>query len=824
KMALELEPQFKLSGLSSKAQIFERVLKETTAAADPLDSSALQLTLKKLEADKDPAAVIDLGSEKKTVFERLAQRFNAALNTMQTAAAHVLTGLGNPGSGTEAQVASFVKAARDGDAMKLGTALSRIEPGAGALAFKGLWNLTFPGVSIMGEIANTAKNTSDLSALTEIALRVGVADEFKIGTNAVQGDAKNVLKFINEKVMPDHEDFSLAVMRKLVGLSFANAGLDLLRKELTRSGGWLEQAVSSPLNAEGRLSWVAALVEPWPSNIVKSNILFEAAQNTKSPEARKALLSLEANLAGENLRLDEGRILTNIDRIANIWYDGDTKVMRMTVNGTGHTMLDDVSPQMAKEVLTHLQRKAPFLQPEYDGLYNPRNIDRIVTTPQKTAIYWGNHSGMLNVPDETIAALHKHEDFMHVVNADNGQTHSINLKTVALVQPLQDGTHLLVDKYGAVQVLEGKIVIEAKDNLLNLSGTFFNPRNASLLSLDPAKGTVGFRAESKDFEDLLESVSPGQYFYTLEMNAADFKRTQAAVTEAPAIVAPNGGDLKNMYFNFEALGYMIYTDEREPGFSIRKNGPAKTPGFIATQEEQLAKNIYAGLASNPGLISVGNAITHKDMIDDAYFNADKQRFYLVLNNDILPVPAEDQEAYAVLEKLSKEKGFMVVGASPVPAPGGQGTVDAPADVINLNRSVMQFYSEAQDKTFLVADNERFYYIGYDREQSASLFDLLEKQGLEGAKDATPKALAWTQKLRDAADALPVLALRITPSLTDLSREHLLQQALGKTGENRAMPEPKKDFAIAAAPFKSNTVLEYPRRANVAPAARAQPRR
>lgn len=823
KTALAYEPEFKLAGAAAKTQVFERVLKEATAAQDPLDASALSLTLKKLGIGNDNgAAIIDLKNSNKTVFERLATRFNASLTKMQEAVGHVLSGLGSPAGPSEKQLAGFVAAVRAQDPIKLGTVLSSLDGGAGALSFKGLWNLTYPGTSLIGEISKAAKTTADLSALTDLALRGGLADEFKVGTNAVQGDAKNVLKFINEKIMPEHEDFNLAVLRRLIGVSFANAGLDQLRKELTRPGGWLEQVAASPLNAEGKLNWTAAFLEPWPSNIVKSNILAEAAQGAKNPDAKKALLSLESNLAGDNVRLDDGRILTNLDRIANIWYDGDTKVMRLTVNGTGHTMLDDVSPQMAKEVLTHIQRKAPFLQSEYDGLYNPVNLDRIVTTPQKTAIYWGNHTGMLNVPDETIATLHKHPDFLHVTNG-GGQTHSINLKTIALLQPLSDGTHLLVDKYGAVQVLEGNVSLAAKDSLLDLSGTYFNPRNASILSLDADKKTVGFRAESKDFEDLLESVSAGQYFYNLELNAADFARAQTAVAAAPAIVSPNKGDLKNLHFNFETLGYMIYTDEREAGFSIRKNGPAKTPGFIATQEEALAKNIYAGLSSNPDLVTVGNVVTHKSLIDDAYYNADKQRFYMVLNNDILPTPAEDDAAYKALQKLAKEDGFMVVGASTVPNPSGRGTVEVPADIINLNRTVMQFYSEAQDKTFLVADNERFFYIGYDKQQAASLFDMLENQGLQDARAATPKSLAWTQKLGETAEALPTVMLRVTPSLTDLSREHLLQQAVGQPGENRAMPEPKKDFSIAAAPYKSNAVLEYPVRPNVAPTRKATAR-
>lgn len=812
KTALTLEPEYKLKGLSTPAQIFERVLKETLADKDPLSPEALNLTLKKLGGESRGKEIIGLASGK-TVFERIATRFGNTAEATARAMREVLSGLGvGTAKSPEAQLREFADGVATKDGLRLGDTLRAIAARNLSQPFKALWNLTYPNTSLAGEIVKGSKNTAELSALMGLALDAGLLDEFKAQTNALQGSAKNALDFFNKNVLPDHADFSLVTARRLIGTAFANGGLEQLRTELTRPGGWLEKIATGDLNQEGRANWVAALLEPWQSNIVKSNILAEAAASALSADARKALQSFDDNLTGTNVRLDDGRILTNLENVANIWYNAESKTMRLTVNGTGHPVLDDVSPQMAKEILSHIQRKVPALQAEYDGLYNPANIDRIVTAQGNTHIYWGNHKGVLNVPDATIAALHKSDDFMHVTNPKNGQTHSINLDTIALLQPLEDGTHLLVDKYGEVQVIEGKVDIRAKGGLLDLSGTFFNPRNASILSFDAAKNKLEFRAESNDFDDLLESAAPGQYFYGVDLTKKDFDRVKAAVEAVPTIAAPGAGNLHNLYFNMETLGYLMYTDERETGFNTRRNGPTKKPGFIAVEQEELAKNINAGLSANPELIVVGNVITHKSLIDDAYYSQEKQRLYMVLSNDILQVPADEATAHAVLSKLSREDGFTVVGAATIKNPKGAGTVEMPADIVNLNRTVLQFHSEANDKTFLVAENDRFFHIGFDKQQAESLFDMLEAQGLEGAKAKTPKALEWTAKLRDVAAALPQQQLRVLPSLTDLSRDYLLEQMTGTPGENKPMPAPKADFAIAAQQLKTGGKLDYPARA------------
>lgn len=823
--ALKYEPEIKLTGLSAKRDIFEYIFAQTTDANDPLDSRAIKLALDKMKTGRgdDLADLIGLKSgAPKTVFERVVDRFKSSATAVRTAMGQLLDGLSNNRDHAQENLTNFMDAVSRKDAQALGSLLTGITYAQGGHKFMAIWELSHPAGSapLVAQLESVAKNKGELAMLMDKALSAGILDELKINSNAVNGSTANVFRFFNQNVMPPAGDFSLNTARRLIATSFANGGLDRLRTELTQAHGWLEQAATSKLSPDGKLNWIAALLEPFPSDAARANILFEAA-NAKGadPAAAAILTNLEANFAGSNVRLNDGKILTNLDRIANIWYNAETKAMRYTVNGNGQTFMEGLSPVEAREVLTLLQRKGGFMT-EYDGIYKPENIDRIATDQNGTKITWNRHTGELNVDQPTLDTLHARDDFAHITGK-NGAVLSINQKSIALLQPLSDGTHLLVDRYGSVQILDGAVSLTAKPPLLDLSGTWFNPKNAALIQLNADKTTLEFRCESNDFDDLLESAVPGQYFYPVELaGKADFRKLEQAIAADDMIAAPGGKSLQQLYFNFGQLGYLMFTDSRDTGFTCRKYGPTKKPGFISA-EEDLARGIFAGLSSNPNLICAENVITHKACVDDAYYNSDKEHFYMLVGNDILQIPCEEAPAYKILKKLANEDGFAVVGANYIKNPSGVGVVEMPADVVQMKHATMLFYSSAQDKTFVVADNDKFP-ISLDAPQSRDLFTLIEKQGLAPAKASTAKA-AWTQNLKDALAALPAQEVKIAPALTELSREYLLQQVLGEQTESRPMPNPQADFSIAAAPVKANDTLVYSARDRLTPPKQKSPK-
>ncbi len=801
-MALKFEPEFKLSGALTKRDVFQRVLRETTAAKDPLDPRALEITLKKLRSQpgkEDLSDLIDLKSQQKTVFEELATRFKGGVDKMRDALGRVLEGLNSHPSQQPDNLANVVKAARDKDGMAMGVALTAISSGNNAQSFMALWHLAYPGKSLLDEIASTAKNGRELAVLTDTALNAGLLNELRVNSNAATGNAQNFFAFFNKHVMANPGDFPLQSARKLVAHSFVNGGLADLRLEITKPGGWLEKINTSPLPEDARLNWTAALLEPWESNIVKSNILFEASNKALDKGAKSALAAIENNYAGPFVRLTADKLLTNLDRVSNIWYNAETKALRYTVSGTGHTLMESVTPEMAKEVLSHIKRKGGFMD-EFDGLFRPEKLDVVLTTPHRSKVAWEGRTGDLNVTDDTFKELHKRDDFLHATDS-RGNTLSVNLRSVTLLQPLSDGTHLLVDRYGEVRVVDGLKPVKPWPGLIDLGGTLFNPSNASIISLNHDKAQLEFRCESNDFDELLKNVAPGQYFYSVDLaSKADVKLIEKEIAKDGAIRAADQGSLKNMHFNMGTLGYLSYVEGRETGFNCRKNSPARKHGFISADED-LSKGIYDGLSKNPDLVCVANVITHKSCIDDAYFNADKGEFFFVIGGDILKVEAEAKEAYAALKKLSREEGFTVVGANVV------GREEVPADVVNLGHATSLQYSEVQERTNIIAAHEKFH-ISLDRAQSRELLTLLEDDALKAARAATVKE-AWTQNLKDTLGALPDVQVKVPQAITDLSRPYLLDQLTGKPGENRAMPQPQKDFAIAAKPLSSGDTFTYP---------------
>lgn len=807
--ALTHETKFEIAGLKSGAQIFERVLGHVLDTK-PLDSSALQLTIEKLKKqEKDPAALLDLSHANKTVFKRIEKRFGTDYAAVSKATDHVAKGLTGQQSPIQS-VTDVVKAAAAKDVQTLAATLGKVQARSGH-AFMAMWHLTYPEKSIVKTLTDGVKTRKELSWVMENALKAGILDELKGASNAATGSTQNIVNFIDKTIAPSlatEDSFSRDTARQLIAFGFANGGLDQMRREMTKKDGWLETIVTSPvLSTTDKLQWTAALLEPFASDVIKANILNDAATKAADKDAAQALGDMEKTFTGGNIRLGDDKILTNLDRIANVWYNPEPQTLRFTVNGTGHTLMEGISPALARETLELLQRKGTF-ESEYDGLFNTDNIDRVVSTAQGPKVSWHRHTADLNVTEAQLAALHKRTDFLHEDDPKTGNTFSINQNSVTLLQPLEDGTHLLVDKYGTALILDGKIRLEAQKPLLDLGGVYFNPENASIVSLSADKSSIEFRCENKEFDDFLDKAAPGEYFYNVPLpSAADVKTVEKALKAQTATQTP-GDTLDNLYFNLSALGFMMYETEGETGFHCRKYGPVRKQGFINT-EADLAKAVFEGLVKDDKLFTIENVITHKDAIDDAYYNADKALFYLVIGQDILSVPCDEDTAYDALKKLSKESGFEVVGANYIenPKKPGVGVVEMPADVVNLNRATLLAFNAAQKETMVTADTDKFP-ISLDRAQAQTLFDTLESDGQAAAKQKS-KANGWTHGLKDSFIRLPRIDVKIAPSITELSPAYLLKQASGETAETRSMPKLDTDFAIAAAALKANDKFTYP---------------
>lgn len=815
KAALALEPAFTLSGASSPADVFERIVTETTAK-DPLGTAALAFTLDALKSADgyDEKQLYDIAMHPragKTVFERLTARYEDDMPRLHNAIDALMRGMNAQTLGDKhatpaadgLTLTQFLTANRTQDASLMRVFLNNVSRAQNGRGFMALLELSCPNVSVAQALEHVAKgDAKTLAQLTDAALDAGLLDAFRFNIGAAKINTSAFAAFFEKNVLPAADAFPLPSARRLIAATYANGGLDDLRKNLTRAGGWLEQAASGGAQ---KMPWIAALLEPFDGDIAKSNILAQAASAAHDAAAARALSSLESNFSGTAVRLADDKLMTNIENIANIWYSADAKAMHYTVNGTDHVFMEDVSAPAAKEFLRHMLRKGDFCA-EYDGLFRSENIDRITTDAQGTRAAWHRHSGSLNVEDAYLGALHVRADFAHI-RQDGGRVQSINQNSITLLQPLEDGSWLLVDRYGSVELLEGKMDIVPHPPMLDVGGAYFNPANASVISLDAQNRKIDFRVESRDFDALVARAAQGEYFYGVDVPAS---MPMADIENAVKDVC--GDAVSSMHFNVKTLGYMMFAGGAEAGFASHKFGAGKKQGFIST-DEKLAEDIFDALAPRAGIISAANLLAHKDRIDDAYYNADKGVFYMVVGGDLLQTPCAQDEAHAALQKLAAEKGYMVAGANAVVSPAG-GTQDLPADVVNLNAATLIFAAPAQDRTFIVCANEKFH-INLDGTQAEALIDELCAQSLQEAKAATPTDLVWTQGLRSALCALPRIEVPVTPCASAATKKDMFDEALGRARKSKPLPAALADFSIAAAaPEKKLTAgqaLVYPPR-------------
>ena len=817
--ALSHEPKFQIAGLKSDAQIFERVLGEVLKP-EPLNAEALDITLKRLLRGRGSDAAMTLfplDNAKKTPFYRLGQRFAGDLPQAGRAMASVLTGIGSKESDIAVQVAKFAEATEKKDPAALLATVRSLAAHDQGQAFMAVWELTFPGKSVTANLVASGATPQMLAQLTEAAIDTGINNEWRIETNAYQADPRRTLAFLKEQIvgsLATDETFALTPARKFIASSFLNGGLDALRQQLTQAGGLLEQVVSSSkLDNKEKLAWVAALIEPYASDIVRANILHDAADRAQDKTAARTLSGMEAAFTSDVVRVDGDRVLTNLPRIANIWYNPEPKTLQFTVGGTGHLLQDNVSQHMADETLALIQRKGGF-EPEYDGLLKPENVDRIVSTPNGTKLSWHRHSTDFNGTDAQAAAFHARTDFVHEDDPKTGLTFSINQKAVLLIQPLEDGTHLLVDKYGTAQLLEGKLRIDPASSLTDLGdGVWFNPQNASVVSLDTAKNTLEFRAESKDFDDFLEKAENGEYLYSVSLpNDAVREKIAAAIGKDSAFVVPVDSS-DTLALNLRALGYLQY-DNEDPdnaGFACHKYGPTRKAGFVHTEDAAFAEAIFAGMKNAKDVIMVENLIAHKSVIEDAYYDVGKGTFYMVIGQDILDVETDEKTAYAALKKLSAEKGFETVGVNYVDDKGQSSAAvqsEVPADVVNLSRVTLISYSAANEHTVLHTDQDK-YHINLDRIQARELTARIEKDGQAAAQKATEK-MPWVRDLSKTLTYASAFDVVAKPALTDSAPMYLLSQVMDGQNETRKTPALDKDFSVAAATVNSGEKISYPR--------------
>ncbi|MCE9506849.1 MAG: hypothetical protein K8R48_00840 [Alphaproteobacteria bacterium] len=801
------------TGAKTPQQIFEKFLRLVLDENNPLNPSVLHQVLATLKKQKD-VSIQDLAfsalAGEPNVFQRVIERFKDDIPAQRNTLVDLLTQSDTDlkAAGVAGAYVALHEALRHKDEEAIKEALSGIGQQHTAQQVISLWQLCHPGSSLLEEIRSVSADPEVKGALLGRSVSAGLLGELKIDGNYPYGygwqssAAKKFEKLMQEDVLPALDTFPIHTARLLIAHTFSTGGLQGLRSLLTTPthSSWLAEIVFSEISDQKKAEWVAALLEPFPSDIVKANILAEAARNTLTDlRSEMTLSSLEKNMVGENIRLTEDKILCNLPRIANIWYNSDYETLRYTVQGQSHTLLENVAPDMAREILSLIQRRGNFME-EKDGLFKPENIDAIHHSANGATISWHRAEGALNADVATLAALKNHCGFLHVTDRQTGNLSSYNIASICLLQKMEDCAWLMIDKYGTSHVLDGQI----GGALLPSPGSiYFNPDNASIIRLNQKKNSLSFefRIESADFEKLMDADS-NQFFYSVTLaDAADLAALKKTVEKNADIHAPNQETLPGLYFNMKALGYLAF-DERASGFYCRRYSPTNKPGFIQV-EHDMAEEIMAGLGAESNIIRVGDLMVHENSVDDAYYNAAKEKLQFVIGREIQEVHAASFKGWGTLARLAQNKRFTAIADKSV-------TLDpnSVTDAVQLSRATLITHNPEQERTHVITENLPFH-INLGGEKALTLLDSIEEQGLATAKAAS-KAKAWTQDVGAALENLPKLAVTVSPVVDMETPQVLLQQALGlvKT-ENGAAKTLKASFATVASLPAAYERFAYP---------------
>lgn len=759
----------------SPESILEKFV-QLTLDKDPLDPKVLHMLITTLMQHKmAPEDIAFPSSSPENIFQRIAARFESDLPAQQISLAAVLSGLSgkSPGIALTHYMSLFDKMHQIDDRDLLHT-LGEIEQQKTAPAVTALWNLCYPGALILDGLCRVTSDPVAKAALLEQGMKAGLLEEIRAeGVQMLTGWNK-FIALMEKEILCHEEKIPVDTIRSLIAHSIPAEELPALRKCLTKlPDGWLVKIADSTMAANEKLERISALLEPFGSDIVKANVLNEAAESTAFPKAKEILFSLEKNLVGENIRLSDDRILCHLPRLANIWYNPESRMLRYTVQGQSHTLLENVKPEQAQEILSLVQRRGPFLA-ESGGLFNPDNVDAIHYTPQGPTMSWHHVTGSLNADAETVAELQTRTGFLHVTGETGKPVSSFNLTSLCFVQPMEDGTILIIDKYGSATRTSGTAVMPKNAPLLDLGGAYFNPGNASIIRLAADKKSFEFRIEGDDFEKLLD---PEQHFLSIPLStAAKSTALQRALTASADIHAP----VKNLHLNMKALGYLAY-NEKESGFYCKKHAVTHKPGFINVEPE-MAQTILSHIGAKPGIAHVGDLVAHQDSIDDAYYNSAKQKLQFVIGPEVQEVSAPPVEGWATLLRLSKDKNFAVVTTEKDYA-----LKDMPVDVIHRERATL--FVLGQERMNIITDHLPFH-VNLSRPEALAFFTSLEEEGLASSRKATTAAI-WKKNVSAVLNSLPQPAARAAVAETVVPPSALLQQVLASTGVE-AVPGLKKN--------------------------------
>jgi hypothetical protein len=822
KKAVALEKTLALKYALPVKEIFEKVLTRVTDAKDPLDPEALAIVQDGLGIGS-PADIVRQKIDIGDAMLRLMQRYDE--DKAVTALNHLVSpGLG--GVNISGQIATFIglKAAFDkNDAATVASIFSAGTP-PDVKTIKSLWKLCFADEtdSILQNVSSMAHALPRFSALGAIqnGITGGWFDELHLTNKSSSQQIDAVLGFFGDHFLSGSMDLPTA--RLFLTTAIKDTGAIELRQRLSgQENGmtnWLERVLSNPgITAADKLSWTALLLKPLKNDYERANTLYAASLKAGDPAVRHALLRMERSFFGDNVPVGD-KTVANIRDAACVKAERPIEANKKGMNinlifgSKQHTLAEGLSEAEAREALAVIARRGPFI-PGHDSLLNPLKVDKIIFKDREPAkdgpkvrdtgvafVCGRTHECEFKIPRDNhdINNLNTtHRQFIIVESdgprkkdaADGSKTRNsdrtaINIDAIAVIKKLdankaqtpeeaEEDRRAGITDYTMIMDILGDFV-QAKGKLTGQlpqagvvqisDGTYVNIRNASMISIDEEKGTIGVRIESEEFKNCLKGYfESDDAFLEFDATPRAIKEIRRAIEDNNKYAAHLDNSVtprKEIYFNFERLGHMMLgqNDNGDYGFSVSVAGEYEKTAFVPARNKEAAIKIFKSCASAPALVRIDQTVLEPSSILQAFYNYNQDSLCLVTSHGQHTfVNVKPRDGLYVLNELCTKLGF--IPAQTVPANTVSGL--AVAEAINPHL-VAAVSSSRQRDTTEICSQSVLISTGMSQGDVAAWLKNLAEQGRDSCGlDAAVRRIGAAPVMRadmlvDADDALSLL--------------------------------------------------------------------
>jgi hypothetical protein len=732
-----------------------------------MDSSVLRIALKPLGI-VDHASAIKIYNAYDSVFSYAVDRYINEPDKLQRLLKDMLAYAEN--ESTNINIEGFVQLLTAIRVERLDTnaaiLMELLSIHGQTLGVKSLWKLSNrPSLMSIGK---------DSVNFLHAGLRGGFFDQVNLSATSSAADIDNLLDFINTTFIEKaaHPD----LLREFMATAFKNEGTVELRKRL--NSGWLEVITGhSRLTDAEKIKMISALLSPFKSDIIRANIMWEASENTTDVKVADKLVIMEQALVGQNIRLGTDRMLINIGKIANIWYTPEKgrECLCYNIDGNAAVMTAKISVTEAKEILSLIARRGPFLQ-EYNGLFNPKNFDKFIISDKKISYFRNTVSCDLSVSEESgaINKLKGHENYVLLEdnncasdkkgNSSQKKITGYNLNSVAMILTTGKDTCVLIDKFGEYTHVTGIPKGLNSTQMLEVTeGTYINPDNFSVIGFNKQTNQIAVRIEGKKFLQFIDETGKKDNVYKISVTPERLRALETALSsqvnndcfyKVEGTLGKTG--YSSFFFNFQRLGYIMVgkSGDQHGLFNLGAShsataGNIRKMEFMPISTPENARKIFDTLSQNSNLILLNNILIHPDFIHEAYFNPRTSGMRILTPSGWLDVEIASYSAETALGKLQNMSGFLSAGEKK--NAGGELTV---GDVVNMQDVTLIRKDPNHDQTLMTFASE-LTHTALTHKQADRQFDAFENTDPDTVKAARAEL---RRKLSETTRAYPVTPL------------------------------------------------------------------